>query len=147
MAGVAMLLVYQWRAYWRSFNRGDGQGIFILLVSGVLGWLIFIKLPPRLSQAAHDLGLGKPDSMEIIILMFGFAWLYPIFDASNIGITAKNLLRFPLTIRSLLAIRIFSMFISPVSMLLVVGSLMTLFPFLKSRHPLIGIAATVLCYI
>jgi hypothetical protein len=47
MAGVALLLKYQWRAYWRRFSRGGGQALSQVLLLFLLGWLIFIKLPPR----------------------------------------------------------------------------------------------------
>jgi hypothetical protein len=143
MAGLA-LLKYQWRAYWRRFSRGEGQALSQVLLSLLLGWLIFIKLPPWLLQAANDLALGKTERIEGILLVFGFGWLFLLHEDSNISITAKNLVRFPLSVNTLLAVRVLSIFISPVVMIIVIGSLMSLFPLLKSRNPVMGIAAAIL---
>jgi hypothetical protein len=144
MAGVALLLKYQWRAYWRRFSRGGGQALSQMLLSSLLGWMIFIKLPPLLLEAANDLALGKTEITAGILLAFGFGWLYLPHEDTNISIAAKNLIRFPLSINTLLAVRALSIFISPVVMIIVTGSLMSLFPFLKSRNPVMGIAAAIL---
>jgi hypothetical protein len=144
MAGVALLLKYQWRAYWRRFSRGGGQALSQVLLSLLLGWLIFIKLPPWLLRAANDLAQGKTESIDGILLAFGFGWLLLLHDDSNISITAKNLVRFPLSVNTLLAVRVLSIFISPVVMMIVIGSLMSLLPLLKSRNPVMGIAAAIL---
>jgi hypothetical protein len=144
MAGVALLLKYQWRSYWRRFSRGGGQALSQVLLSLMLGWLIIIKLPPLLSQAANELALGKTERIEAILLAFGFGWLFLLHDDSNISITAKNLVRFPLSVNTLLAVRALSIFISPVVMMIVIGSLISLFPLLKSRNPAMGIAAALL---
>lgn len=144
MAGVALLLKYQWRAYWRRFSRGGGQALSQVLLSLLLGCLIFIKLPPWLLQAANDLALGKTESIDVILLVFGFGWLLLLHDDSNISITAKNLVRFPLSVNTLLTVRVLSIFISPVVMMIVIGSLMSLLPLLKSRNPVMGMAAAIL---
>jgi hypothetical protein len=144
MAGVALLLKYQWRAYWRRFSRGGGQALSQVLLSLLLGWLIFIKLPPQLWQAANELASGKTERIEGILLMFGFGWLFLLHDDLNISITAKNLVRFPLSVNTLLAIRVLSIFISPVVMMIVIGSLISFFPLLKSRSPVMGMAAAIL---
>jgi hypothetical protein len=144
MAGVALLLKYQWRAYWRRFSRGGGQALSQVLLSLLLGWLIFIKLPPWLLQAANDLALGKTEIIDGILLMFGFGWLFLFREDSNISISAKNLVRFPLSVNTLLAVRVISFFISPVVMMIVIGSLMSLLPLLKSRNPAMGMAAAIL---
>jgi hypothetical protein len=144
MAGVALLLKYQWRAYWRRFSRGGGQALSQVLLSLLLGWMIFIKLPPLLLEAANDLALGKTERTDEILLAFGFGWLFLLHEDTNISIAAKNLIRFPLSVSTLLAVRVLSMCISPVVMMIVIGSLMSLFPFLKARNPVMGIAASIL---
>jgi hypothetical protein len=144
MAGVALLLKYQWRAYWRRFSRGGGQALSQALLLFLLGWMIFIKLPPLLLEAANDLAAGKTERTEGILLACGFGWLFLLHEDTNISIAAKNLIRFPLSVNTLLGVRVLSMFISPVVMMIVIGSLMSLFPFLTSRNPVTGIAAAIL---
>jgi hypothetical protein len=144
MAGIALLLRYQWRAYWRRFSRGGGQALSQVLLSLLLGWLIFIELPPLLLQAANDLALGKTAIIDGILLTFSFGWLFLLHEDTNISMAAKNLVKFPLSFNTLLAVRVVSIFFSPVVMIIVIGSLMSLFPLLKSRNPAIGIAAAIL---
>jgi hypothetical protein len=147
MAGVALLFRYQWRAYWRRTARAGGQAPFYLFVLTPLAWVIFIKLPPLLQQAARELAAGYTASSEFVLLMFACGWLFPLFEDANLSLTAKNLLRFPLSLGSLLTLRILSLFISPLALLIVIGSLMSLFPFFKARQPLLGLVAALLFFV
>jgi ABC-type ATPase involved in cell division len=58
---ILLILRYQWRAYWRRFIRTGHRAQFYLLMLAVLGWLFFVRLPPRLSRAAHELGSRTDD--------------------------------------------------------------------------------------
>jgi hypothetical protein len=142
VAGVVLLLKYQWKAYWRRFSQG--QAIAQVLLVFLLAWLIFIKLPPLLFQAAADLTFGRPEGIAQILLLFGFLWLFLLYEDASISLTPTNLSRFPLSLKKLLAVRILSMFISPVVMIIAIGSLLSLLPLLKARNPVLGIAAAIL---
>jgi hypothetical protein len=147
VARVAWLLRHQWRAYWRGVIREGNHVQFYLFVLTPLAYLIFIKLPPKLQLAAQDLSTGRTGSSEFILLLFAGVWLLlPSVDAT-LSMSVKNLLRFPLPIRELLALRILSLFISPLALLILLGSLLSLFPFFRARHPLPGLVAALLFFL
>ncbi|MBO0798387.1 MAG: hypothetical protein J2P31_06150 [Blastocatellia bacterium] len=141
MAEIVLLLRYQWRAYWRRLSRESLSQVLLVLT---FGWLIFIKLPPLLFQAARNLTLGRTELIEGILMLFALAWLFIPHEDANISMTAQNLLRFPLSLNTLLAVRLFSLFFSPLVMIIVIGSLISSLPFLKSRNPVLGIVAAIL---
>lgn len=143
MAGVALLLKYQWKAYWRRFFRG-GQSLAQVLLLLLSGWLIFIRLPPLLLRAAEELTLGRTERTAEILLVFAFSSLFLLYEDSNLSLTPTPLARFPLSVKQLLAVRILSPFISPVVAVIAIGTLFSLLPLLKARHPMLGIAAALL---
>jgi hypothetical protein len=53
MARVALILRYQWRAYWRRFIRTRHRAQFYLMMLSVLGWLFFVRLRHRWDKAEH----------------------------------------------------------------------------------------------
>lgn len=59
----------------------------------------------------------------------------------NIGLSSDRLRRFPLDGRSLIALRVFSLFLSPIAWLASIVSLGGLSALLSSAHPLLGILA------
>jgi hypothetical protein len=147
VARIAWLLRHQWRAYWRGIIREGNHIQFYLFVLTPLAYLIFIKLPPALQRAAQDLSTGLTGSSELILLLFAGAWLLLPFEDSNHSFSAKHLLSFPLHLIELLALRILSLFISPLALLVLLGSLLSLIPFSRARHPLPGLASALLFFL
>jgi hypothetical protein len=147
VARVAWLLRHQWRAYWRGIIRNGNHIQFYLFVLTPLAYLIFIKLPPVLQQAAQDMSTGRTESREFILLLFACAWLFLPFEDAHLSFGVNNLLRFPLPISELLVLRILSLFISPLAVLILLGSLLSLFPFSRARDPLPGLAAALLFFL
>ena len=147
MARIRWMLRHQWRAYWRGIIRTGNHIQFYLFVLTPLAYLIFIKLPPVLQRAAQDLSIGRTRSCEFILLLFAGAWLLLPFEDANPSFSVKNLLRFPLSMTELLGLRILSLFISPLAVLILLGSLLSLFPFSRARYPLAGIAAALLLFL
>lgn len=142
MAGVRLILKYQWKAYWRRFVRGGQLVQFDALLLLLLGALFIFKLPP----AARALAAGRTARMEVILFALAIAWFYPLIEDSRISIRPKNLIRFPLGANSLLWIRISSFFMAPMAMILTVGSLLSALPLLASPRPFIGIGAAILLF-
>jgi hypothetical protein len=52
MAGIALILRYQWRAFWRRFIRTRHRAQFYFTALALLGWAFAVILPARLSRAA-----------------------------------------------------------------------------------------------
>ena len=141
MAGVRLILKYQWKAYWRRFMRAGQLAQFDILLMLILGALFIFKLPPVLRLAARELAVGQTAGMDRLLLALAAAWIFPRTENGLISIHPKDLIRFPLTASSLLLVRIGSFFISPATMIITAGSLLSALPFLVSPRPLIGIAA------
>jgi hypothetical protein len=138
MARVALILRYQWRAYWRRFIRTRHRVQFYLTMLAVLGWSFFVILPPRLSRAAHDLAAGQTTSTEAVLWVFCALWLFVVVEDVSVSLTSRHLLTFPIDLGSLLGIRVLSFFCSPVALLIALGSLISLWPFLFARHTVLG---------
>ena len=69
----------------------------------------------------------------------------PVEDA-NVSLTSRHLLTFPIDVGSLLGVRILSLFCSPVALVVALGSLISLWPFLSARHPVLGGTAALLLF-
>ena len=138
MARVALILRYQWRAHWRRFIRTRQRAQFFLMMLTVLGWSFLVVLPPRLSQAAHDLAAGRTTSTEAMLWVFCALWLVVLVEDTTVSLTSRHLLTFPIDVTSLLGVRVLSLFCSPVALLIALGSLISLWPFLFARHTALG---------
>src|SRR5215510_11954149 len=147
VAGVRQILKYQWKAYWRRFRRPGQLPQFDALLLLLLGALLIFKLPPVLRRAARELAIGQTAVMDQLLFAIAAAWLYLRIENAIISILPKDLIRFPLTINSMLMVRIGSFFISPVAMLITAGSLLGAMPLLASPRPFIGIAAAILFFV
>lgn len=147
MAGVRLILKYQWKAYWRRFMRAGQLTQLDLLLLLLLGALFIYRLPPDLWRASRELAIGQTARMERLLFPLAVAWFYSLFENSLLSLSPKNLFRYPLTINSLLLIRIGSFFISPVTMLIVAGSLLGALPLLVAPRPFIGIVAALLFFV
>jgi hypothetical protein len=142
-----MILEYQWKAYWRRFMRGGQVPQLDLLLLLLLCALFIFKLPPVLRTAARGLAVGQTAGLERLLLPLAVAWFHSLFENSLLSLSPKKLARYPLTTGSLLLIRIGSFFISPVTMMIVAGSLLSALPFLAARRPFGGFIAAILLFV
>ena len=146
MAGIALILRYQWRAFWRRFFRTRHRVQFYLTVLAVLGWGCVAVLPERLSRAAQDLSAGHTSSMDSVLWTFGLLWVFVLVEDASVSLTSRHLRPFPIGAGRLLAVRVLSIFCSPVALLVAFGSVVSLWPFLVARQAVLGGAAALLLY-
>jgi hypothetical protein len=137
LAGASLIFRYQWRAFWRRVLR-TGRLTFYLTVLAVLGWITAAALPGGLSKAAGELAAGQTTSMDRLFLVLGLLWLVVLGEDLHVSLSSDRLRRFPLDERSLLALRLLSLFLSPIVWLATIVSLVALSPLLRARHPLLG---------
>src|SRR5687767_4357199 len=128
---------YQWRAFWRRVLR-TGHLKFYLTVLTLFGWMTAVALPDSLSRAAGELAAGQTVSMDKLLLVLCLLWLIVLGEDLNVSLSSDRLRRFPLDVRSLLALRLLSLFLSPIAWLATIVSLLGLSPLLSARHPLLG---------
>jgi hypothetical protein len=119
---------------------------FYLLAVAVLMWVLVGLLPARLSRAARELSAGQTTSMEAVLLIVCLVWLVVLLEPPTFSMSSRQLLRFPLNVRSLIAVRVLSLFCSPVALLALAGSVASLAPFLSAPNPALGIVAAVLLF-
>jgi hypothetical protein len=146
MARIALILRYQWRAHWRRFIRTRQHAQFYFTVLALLGWLFFVLLPPRLSQAARELAAGQTSMMEAVLVVQCALWLFALVEDSIVSLTSTRLHQFPLGVRSLLVVRVLSLFCSPVALLIAAGSIFSLWPLFSAHHPGLAVAAALLLF-
>ncbi len=147
MAGVRLILRYQWKAYWRRFSRAGQLPQFDIILLLLLGALFIFRLPPVLMRAVRELEAGRTAVMDQLLFVTFAAWLYPRIEDTLISLNPKNLFRFPLSTDSLLLIRIGSFFISPLAMFITAGSLASASALLVSPRPFFGIVAAIPCFV
>ena len=140
MAGTSLIFRYQWCAFWRRVLR-TGRVKFYLTVLAVFGWMTAVALPDSLSRAAGELAAGQTASMNILLLALCLLWLVVLGEDLNVSLSSERLRRFPLDVPSLLALKLSSLFLSPIAWLATIVSLFGLSPLLSARHPLLGILA------
>ena len=143
MAGASLIFRYQWRAFWRRALR-TGRVRFYLTTLALLGVMAAVALPDSLSRAAGELAAGQTASMDTLLLVLCLLWLVVLGEDLNVSLSSDRLRRFPLDVRSLLALRLLSVFLSPIAWLAAIASLLGLSPLLSARHPLPGILAALL---
>ena len=134
MAGASLIFRYQWRAFWRRVLR-TGRVKFYLTVLTLLGWMTAVALPDSLSRAAGELAAGQTASMDRLLLVLCLLWLVVLGEDLNVSLSSDRLRRFPLDVRSLLALKLSSLFLSPIAWLATIVSLLGLSPLLSARHP------------
>jgi hypothetical protein len=145
VARVALTLRYQWRGFWRRILR-RGQIRFYLIVLALGGWFLALRLPALLFNASQELAGGQTISMQQVLIGLCLVWLLVPAEGRDGSVTSERLRRFPLDVSSLIAIRVLSLWLSPIVWMVTIASLLSLFPFLSARHPLLGILATLLLY-
>ena len=137
MAGASLIFRYQWRAFWRRVLR-TGRLKFYLTALTLLGWMAAVALPESLSRAAGELAAGQTASMDGLLLVLCLLWLVVLGEDLNVSLSSHRLRRFPLDLRSLLALRLVSIFLSPIAWLATIVTLIGLSPLLSAPHPLLG---------
>ena len=137
MARASLIFRYQWRAFWRRVLR-TGRVKFYLTVLALLGWITAVALPDRLSRAAGELAAGQTASMDRLLLVLCLLWLVVLGEDLNVSLSNDRLRRFPIDVRSLLALKLSSLFLPPPVWLVTSVSALGLSPLLSARHPLLG---------
>jgi hypothetical protein len=137
LAGASLIFQYQLRAFWRRVLR-VGRVKFYLTVLALLGWVSAVTLPDNLSRAAGELAAGQTASMDRLLLALCVLWLVAIGEDLNVSLSNDRLRRFPLSVHTLLALRLLSIFLSPIAWLAAIISLVGVSPFLRARHPVLG---------
>jgi hypothetical protein len=145
LAGASLIFRYQWRAFWRRVLR-TGRVKFYLTVLALLGWMTAVALPDSLSRAAGELAAGQTASMDRLLLVLCLLWLVVLGEDLNVSLSSDRLRRFPLDVPSLLALRLLSVFLSPIAWLATIVSLLGLSPLLFARQPLLGSLAALLFF-
>ena len=144
MDRVAAILGFQWRAYWRRFHRAgnlttNNAGVWILF--GGITVVRYLQFLPRVStQLAH----GETARYEALLIGVFLVWMFPVMGESWRSIGSRALLHTPLTPRELFLIRLGSVFVSPVTWVIVVCSLALGYPLANAPNPLAGMIALVL---
>ena len=140
MARASLIFRYQWRAFWRRVLRTK-RAEFYLPVLTLLGGVTVVALPDGLSRAARELAGGQTASMDRLLLLLCVLWLAVLSEDLNVSLSSDRLRRFPIDLRTLLALRLFSIFLSPIAWLATIVSLLVLSPLLSAAHPVFGILA------
>lgn len=138
MARASLIFPYQWRAFWRRVLR-TGRVKFYLSVLALVGSVTAGALPERLARASLDLAAGQTASMDRLLLVLCLLWLVVLGENLHVSLSNERLRRFPTPVRSLLALKLSSLFLSPSVWLATIVSLLGLLPLLSARQPLLGI--------
>ena len=138
MARASLIFPYQWRAFWRRVVR-TGRVKFYLSVLALVGSVTAGALPERLARASLDLAAGQTASMDRLLLVLCLFWLVVLGENLHVSLSNERLRRFPTPVRSLLALKLSSLFLSPSVWLATIVSLLGLLPLLSARQPLLGI--------
>ena len=141
MDRVATVLQCQWRAYRRRLRRGSNLatsnvGVLILLLG-----LGAIKYFQQLPLAARQLAKGETTRYEALLVVVFLIWMLPVMGESKRSITSDRLVHLPLSTNELFLIRIGSVFCSPLSWIIVAGTLTLGYPLAFAQNTLAGVVA------
>ncbi|MEP6922015.1 MAG: hypothetical protein ABI967_12895 [bacterium] len=144
VAKVAVLVRYQWRAYWRRLRRAStlsasNQGIVLLLLG-----LVFVKYLQLLNTASAGLTRGKTSLLQSLLTGIFIAWLFPLASGDRVNVSSRRLLHLPLSLQQLFVVRLISLLIPPTSWMIVAGSLAICYPILQATNSAAGILAALL---
>jgi hypothetical protein len=134
LAGASLIFRYQWRAFWRRVLR-TRRVKFYVTVLVTLVWATVVALPDSLARAARELAAGQTASMDRLLVVLCVLWLVVLGEDLHVSLSNERLRRFPVDVRSLLALRLFSIFLSPIAWLATIVSLLGLSPLLRAPHP------------
>ena len=144
MDGIAAVLHFQWRAYWRRFRRAGNlttNNAGVLVLFGGLGVVRYFQ---QLPLTAAQLAKGETGRYETLLAVVFVLWMLPVLGESRRSITSRDLLHFPLTATELFSIRLASVFFSPVSWIIALCSFVLLYPISAASHALAGMLALLL---
>ncbi|MEW6736908.1 MAG: hypothetical protein AB1489_36810 [Acidobacteriota bacterium] len=144
MARVKTILQYQWIAYWRKLLRGKNSSkhkIGLLIILFYLAGFRFFQL---LQQVGVELTVGKIARAELLLIGILIGWVFLLLSDYQYAISSANLMRWPISTRSLFGIRLLSLLILPSSWLMVLASLALCWPFSRAANPKIAIVAVLL---
>jgi hypothetical protein len=135
------VLLFQWRAYWRRVQRAgrinaSNLGIFVLL-----GGIGIVKYLQQLPAIAGQLPQGNTTKYEMLLAAAFMVWLLPAMAESRRSISSRALLHFPFATRELFFLRLTSVFISPVTWIIVICSLALGYPLTSAPNRAAGMAA------
>ncbi|HEV2829770.1 MAG TPA: hypothetical protein VGW76_19375 [Pyrinomonadaceae bacterium] len=135
---------WQWRAFWRRFNRAGNlnagnQGI--LLICSILVLIRYLK---ALHAAAGDLPQNNTRIFASLLLVIFLVWMFPLVNNARTNISTRKLLHLPLRHIELFCIRLFTLLFPPFSWLIVAGSLAICYPITRARNPVAGVIAACL---
>lgn len=138
MDRIRAVLKFQWRAYWRRFRgsanlRVSNAGALVLF-----GGLAALRFLQQLPLAASQLERGETARYETLLIVVFVVWMVPVMGEPRRSIASRALLHFPFAPRELFAIRVGSVFCSPLSWIIVVLSLALGYPVAVSQHPVTG---------
>ena len=97
-----------------------------------------VALPDNLSRAARELAAGQTAAMDRLLLVLSLLWLVVLGEELHVSLSSDRLRRFPIDVRSLLALRLLSVFLSPIAWVATIVSVLGLSPLLFAPHPLLG---------
>ncbi len=144
MDRLAIVVLYQWRAYWR---RVRGAGSFRKNNIGALvliGGICLVRYAQQLPLIAKQLANGETSKYESFLVVVFLAWMLPVMAESRRSISTRSLLHFPLSIADLYLIRLASVFVSPVSWMVAAASLALIYPLSRSASLIHGVVALLL---
>ena len=141
MDRITAILRFQWRAYWRRFRRATGltrrnTGILV-----VFGGIVIARYLQQLPIIARQLANGETSRYQALLQVAFLVWMMPALAESKRSISTRGLLRFPLTTYELFAIRLGSLFFSPLTWIISAVSLALVYPISRAEHPLPGMFA------
>ena len=144
MDRIAAILKFQWRAYWRRFQRPgnlttNNAGVWLLF-----GGIAVVKYLLQLPGAGVQLARSETTRYETLLMGVFLVWMLPVMGESWRSVSSRGLLHTPLTSRELFLIRLGSIFVSPATWVIVACSLALGYPIMKASHPVTGIAALLL---
>ena len=141
MDRVTTVLRYQWRAYWRRFRRATNLTRHNAGILVVFGGIVVVRFLQQLPLVAKQLANGQTSRYQTLLTLGFLVWMMPALAESKRSISSRALLRFPLSTRELFAIRLGSLFFSPVTWIIGVVSVALLYPLAMSAHPFAGALA------
>ena len=138
MDRIGAIVRLQWRAYWRSIRRAghlsrNNAGLLILILG--LGAVRYLQ---ELPLVAAQLQAGRTSRYEMLLGVLFVVWLLPVMAESRRSISTGSLLHFPLRPLQLYWIRVFSVFISPLSWIVGLVSITLCYATLKAVNPVTG---------
>jgi hypothetical protein len=116
-------------------NAGN-QGIILIFAV-----LLLIKYVQALKVASAQLSVGKSQMLESLLVGFFLTWFFPLMSNGRLSITMRGLKHLPLTLRDLFVIRVATLFIPPVSWMILAASIAMAYPLAHATNPVAGIVA------